>query len=232
MDDDLMSDEQENQLPQSDEPQTPGQILRAAREFRGYQPAVIAERLCRSMQTIIDIENDDYKHFKAEIYIRGLIRSYAKIVDVDPEMVLQAYAAMGVNIESDPQVPILLAEDIPISHRHRTRRRKRKSLMWASFGVLLVLIIMVVLWWKEQQSRLYYSQKTAVPIEKKTMHVLQTSADIVETSKIKTDKPKSTSQNVKKQHTKKQHRKRVRLTAHKSHTKPFVPDYSISPAKD
>jgi len=132
------------------EHQTPGEILRAARELRGLEQSDIATRLRLSVQTIIDIENDDYQHFAAEIYLRGHMRSYARLVDVDSVMLFKSYEKMGIEIESDPQIPVVMSYNVSISHP-ATQHSKRKTVLWAGFGVLLILIVMVVLWWQEQR---------------------------------------------------------------------------------
>ncbi|MCB1827467.1 MAG: helix-turn-helix domain-containing protein [Coxiellaceae bacterium] len=204
-----MSDEQQSA---SIEPKTPGEILRAARELRGLQQSGVAERLRLSVQTIKDIEADDYRHFTAEIYLRGHMRSYARICNIDPAIVLKAFEDLGVEIEADPQVPVMLAQDVPTSRR--LRRSKRKTLLWAGLAVFVVLVVMVVLWWQEQQRHLYYSEKngsansnqvTAVPIK------TTTSVEPVSTvSKV------APTEN---------------LTVHKKHVaRSFSPDYKISPA--
>lgn len=153
----------EKQEQQGKQPGSPGELLCAARERRGYQQSVIAERLRLSLQTIIDIENNDFSHFAAEIYLRGYIRSYSGLVDLDPEAVLKAYDSMGVVIERDPQMPVMMAQDVPMSRR--MRQTKRKTLWWAGFSVLFVLIVMVVLWWREQQHPVVVS---AIPVSAAT----------------------------------------------------------------
>lgn len=224
-----MSDEQQSQ---SEEPKTPGQILRAARELRGYSQSGVAERLCLSIQTIKDIENDDYKHFTAEIYLRGHMRSYARLCNVDPAIVLKAYEDLGIDIESDSQVPVMLVQDVSASRR--THRTKRKTLLWASLGVLLVLIIMVVLWWQEQQRHIYYSEKGA-SANKHAVSIPLSSEAMTEPVKP------PASNNVQKRPAMKKKKlkfakttttvKTVHASARRHHrVKALVPDYSISPA--
>ncbi len=141
--------------PSSNEPpqhKTPGELLRAAREHRGFQQSAMADRMRLSVQTIIDIENDDYSRFSAEIYLRGHIRSYARIVNLEEDKVLQCYEAMGFVFESDNR-DRMLALTIPVTTR--TRRSKKRALLWVGISVMLVLVVMVVMWWREQQSHIY-----------------------------------------------------------------------------
>lgn len=221
-----MSDEQQQPQDPSKEPQTPGEILKAAREFRGYHQNQVAERLRLSVQTIKDIENDDYTHFTAEIYLRGHIRSYARVCDVDPEIVLKAFEGMGIEIESDPQVPVMMAHDVPVSRR--SRRTKRKTLLWAGLGVLLVLIVMVVLWWQEQQRHMYYSQKATVPIETKATTEVKPAADermaapLQPPTRVKKDKLV--------RH-KAHHRKITHHASRETNNDTYAPDYSVTPVE-
>ncbi len=159
MGDDVMSDEPQ-QTPIAESPQTPGQILRAARESQGYQQTEVAKQLRLNVQTIIDIENDHY--IRAAVYLRGYLRAYAKLVAVDPVIVLAAYEVIAVDEVSDTKVSIMLAQGGALSYRLRPKRRK--SLLWVSSSVLLVLIMMMVLWWQEQHYPLYTVSHQNVPL--------------------------------------------------------------------
>ena len=221
-----MSDERQQPQDSSKEPQTPGEILKAAREFCGYHQNQVAERLRLSVQTIKDIENDDYTHFTAEIYLRGHIRSYARVCDVDPEIVLKAFEGTGIEIESDPQLPVMMAHDVPVSRL--SRRTKRKTLLWAGLGVLLVLIVMVVLWWQEQQRR-YYSQKVTVPIETKATDEVKPATD--ERMAAPLQSLKTTLKKDKVVRHKRHHKKITHHASAKTSRVTYTPDYSVTPVE-
>jgi cytoskeletal protein RodZ len=68
-----------------------GQMLKEAREKLKLTRAEIAEHIYLRTQVIIDLENDHYSQLGAEVYIRGYLRNYAKIVNLSPQSVLSAF---------------------------------------------------------------------------------------------------------------------------------------------
>lgn len=227
-----MSDQPSNNEPM--EPKTPGELLREAREYRGFQQSTVADRMRLSVQTIIDIENDDYSHFPAEIYLRGHLRTYSRMVNLDEDKVLQSYEATGFVFESDNRDRMLSNQTAPVTTR--TRHSKKRTLLWVGISVMLILIVMVVMWWREQQSHMYYTLSSK----------MNTPTTRVQTIPITTTMPKPPS-NVVKKVTKKvtyhQARKKtapkmaaapkkpVRMSANSNSMKDFVPDYKIVPVK-
>lgn len=81
---------------------TPGAALRAARTDKQLSVAAAAEAL-RSREALVNaLENDDYSFFSADMYARGFIRNYARIVGLDPDPLLTAYEAQYA--KNDPDV--------------------------------------------------------------------------------------------------------------------------------
>lgn len=190
--------------------QTPGEMLRQAREQRALEQQEVAKQLRLSAQTIIDIERDDYRHFTAEIYLRGHMRAYARLVNVDLDELLKAYEKMDITFESDPRTPAMLANNASIT-RSATRNGRRKAIFWAGFSVLFILIIMVMLWWQEQRNH--------------TTILIQPIAQNKPVAKVETqEKPLATAVQAK---------KKTKPVAQKAHQPDkFVPDYSVSAVKN
>jgi len=162
-----MSDQSESGLAESDlsvETQPPGALLKSAREKLGLQQSDVAERLRLSVQKIIDIENEDYTRFSAAVYLRGHLRAFARVVNLDELDVLQCYASMGFVFESDNQQHIgqeklnkqektdsqKKVNRKPVGILMRFPRVKRKTATWGSISLFVLMILMVVLWWQEQ----------------------------------------------------------------------------------
>lgn len=133
---------------------TPGKILRQAREALSLSQAKVAEKLYLSLQVIKDIEEDDYIHISAPIYVRGYLRNFAQLVHVPEEKILRAFEAMEVTekfnhrerqFDSDFMLPIY----------HHNIQPRRKILRWVSLVVLAVLVALVMLWWRSQQHQSY-----------------------------------------------------------------------------
>ncbi|MDH3638025.1 MAG: DUF4115 domain-containing protein [Gammaproteobacteria bacterium] len=67
---------------------SPGKTLKQARERLGLSVLNVARDLHLSKSQIDALEADDYQHFHGETYVRGYLRSYARLVGVDPDQVL------------------------------------------------------------------------------------------------------------------------------------------------
>lgn len=212
--------------------QTPGKILRAARELRGYQQSDVAKRLCLSVQTIMDLENDDFARFTAEVYLRGHMRSYARLVDADAEELFKAYDRMSTKLEADPQ-PVMMAQEAPVSSC-RARFAKRKAIIWLGLGLLFVLIIMVTLWWQEQRHRDTDVSAQALNLNQPSVIVAAKNLPATAKSVPATVKPASSVTKAPSPQTKdeKKIHKKAQSSSHRSRSKKFVPDYSVTSVKD
>jgi cytoskeleton protein RodZ len=69
---------------------SPGEVLAAAREAVGVTHREVAEALNLPIRTVEAIENDDPAHLPAQVFTRGYIRAYAKLLEIDPEPLLAA----------------------------------------------------------------------------------------------------------------------------------------------
>lgn len=66
----------------------PGAILAAAREAQGLSVADISQRLKLSVAQIKSIEADDHSKLPTPVYVRGFIRSYARLLKLDSAQLL------------------------------------------------------------------------------------------------------------------------------------------------
>lgn len=69
---------------------TTGARLRNAREQLGLSQQAVAERLCLKVSTVRDIEEDKAPADLASTFLRGYIRSYARLVHIPEEELLPA----------------------------------------------------------------------------------------------------------------------------------------------
>jgi cytoskeleton protein RodZ len=74
-----------------DELELPGVILQAARERAGLSQSEVADKLRLLPRQVAALESGDYQHFNAEIFCRGYLRSYAKLLKIDEQMLLDRY---------------------------------------------------------------------------------------------------------------------------------------------
>lgn len=80
--------------------QTPGEILRAAREGLGLSVDEVANELYMTAYKVRTIESNEFKKLNADAFIRGYLKTYALLLKLDPTIVLQAYDHLGLNVET------------------------------------------------------------------------------------------------------------------------------------
>jgi cytoskeleton protein RodZ len=69
----------------------PGEFLGESRRKLGLEPENVAQILHLSVQQITAIEADDFDALPEPTYVRGYLRSYSQLLNVDPEEVIKAY---------------------------------------------------------------------------------------------------------------------------------------------
>jgi cytoskeleton protein RodZ len=73
-----------------DEPRSPGRLLAAARQARGMTVTEVALRLKFSPRQIEALEADRYDVLRGPAMVRGMIRTYARLIGADPGPLLEA----------------------------------------------------------------------------------------------------------------------------------------------
>lgn len=127
---------------------TPGERLRQARESLGLSQQVVAERLCLKVSTVREIEEDNTPAGLAPTFLRGYIRSYAKLVHL-PEDELLPMLEKHV-------VPSRTSNVSPMQHLALGKSRKKRDgwLMTFTWIILLgVLGLTVAWWWQNHQAQ-------------------------------------------------------------------------------
>ncbi len=74
-------------MPAIEQPR-PGQVLAAARAEHKLSVADVSQQIKYGVNQIAAIEADDYARLPGTTFVRGMIRSYAKLVQIDPEPLL------------------------------------------------------------------------------------------------------------------------------------------------
>ncbi len=131
-------------IPEYEEPiaksNTSGSRLRRARESLGLSAEDVAGELRLSVSQIKALEQDDYTDLPGATYVRGYLRSYARLVKVDEDSVLPP-------LQPEPLARSMNAIARPV------QRQARSSDRWVrlmSYSLGLLLIALVVVWWRSQ----------------------------------------------------------------------------------
>jgi cytoskeleton protein RodZ len=92
---------------------SPGKTLAAARAGLNLSVADVSQQIKYAVKQIAAIESDDYAKLPGTTFVRGMIRSYAKLVQIDPEPLLADLgrsdipAAATVDLRTNRQEPFI-----------------------------------------------------------------------------------------------------------------------------
>ncbi len=119
---------------------TTGQRLREARKNLGISQQVVAERLCLKVSTVREIEDDNTPADLATTFLRGYIRSYARLVHIPEDELLPMM---------EKHTPARSAKVQPMQSFSLGKRRKKRDgwLMSITWLVLFVVIGLTGAWW-------------------------------------------------------------------------------------
>ena len=115
--------------------QTPGQIIKAAREARQISMSEVAQRLLLSKQIITAIEEDNYSKISAKVYAEGYLKAYAQFLQIPVDTLLASFRRL--NVYSDSEVKTEIKTQVNDSAIELKRRR-------TNFILLVVLLVLIL----------------------------------------------------------------------------------------
>ncbi len=131
------------------EPESVGELLRAARESAGFSVGEIANRLRMGVKQVDAIERADYSVLPQGIFLRGFIRNYAKVVGInidDALATLERTHADGLAVAATKVVAPTAAT--PLRMHSRTEIFSTpKARIFIVAGVILLLAAAIWYWW-------------------------------------------------------------------------------------
>ena len=134
-----MTTEQQDPIrPTTATPDSPGQLLRAAREVRGLTQPEVASRLNLRVSLVRDIEEDRFDQRTASTFTRGYLKTYAKLVGASEERVVAAYEQLGLT-------EVKYAEMHSFSGRNRLETNENR--MRIGGWLLCIALAAGVLYW-------------------------------------------------------------------------------------
>ncbi|MDA0149136.1 cytoskeleton protein RodZ [Vibrio sp. LaRot3] len=121
-----------------------GTILKNKREELGLSQKQIADRLRLRISIIENIEDNQFESDQVATFTRGYLRSYAKAVGIDEEVVFSALDDCGSAQQQEQKMQ---------SFSRQTNREKHDSrIMLITWGIVAVIVgISSVWWWQNQQ---------------------------------------------------------------------------------
>ncbi|WP_213879060.1 RodZ family helix-turn-helix domain-containing protein [Pseudomonas sp. dw_358] len=121
----------------------PGETLRLARESRGWSQAEVAKKLNLTVSSLSNLETGAFDKLPGHTFARGYIRAYAKLLDMDQSVLVQAFDHItGTNAQG--------------SNVHGLGRIEEPSRLAHNILRIVSLLLLVLVigggffWWKEQ----------------------------------------------------------------------------------
>ncbi len=151
----------------SDATPGPGAIVRAQRESRGLTQQDIADTLNLGVRVVQDMETENWARLPAAAFTRGYLRAYAKLLDIDPDVVANAFDMAVARGET---------RSAAVTSMQRSQRRgladlsqKHPGLVLTSAVAAVVCAVAIVLWavWPEVEAgeRVVAAKQPAGPAE-------------------------------------------------------------------
>lgn len=115
-----------------------GAILRQARERMGMTVEEVAGRLKFAPRQITALENGDFAQLPELTFVRGFVRSYARLLQLDDKPLLDAL----------PGAPAREAVQVTVTRDEVPRRgsdQRQQNLFWLG-GALVVVVIGIIAW--------------------------------------------------------------------------------------
>ncbi|MGE5027488.1 MAG: RodZ domain-containing protein [Betaproteobacteria bacterium] len=152
-----VQDSQAEQQPVEVKPSA-GQTLAEARERLGLSIPDVARQLRLSARQVEALEADDYSNLPAQTFLRGFIRNYAKLLQLDPEPLLAGCQGM----EPKDRAIVVPTSQIefggkrrfmPFSDRSRRPMPKNTAVIVVVAGLLLSWGVYELIQWQSQPFR-------------------------------------------------------------------------------
>ncbi|MDD5176509.1 MAG: DUF4115 domain-containing protein [Sterolibacterium sp.] len=139
---------------------SPGRSLREAREARGLSIADVAQSIKFSPRQIETIERDDYAKLPGATFVRGFIRSYAKLLHLEEQSLL----TMLDRQTPQEDVQIQLPQDTGAALPQAGEQRKYYSLLIV-LAILMSLVAAFAIYheWSGKTEKSISSSSNAVP---------------------------------------------------------------------
>lgn len=127
--------------PQPEASPSPGTVLSRARAEKGLSLEDVAQRVKYSPRQITALEQDDYSKLSGTTFVRGMIRSYSKLLGIDPAPLLAELERREIPAQATVD---LRTKRVPFPQQ--VPRSNRSYLVFS--GLLVLVAFAVILEWQ------------------------------------------------------------------------------------
>lgn len=138
-----MSDSEQNNSSGSTEDQPPsiGSVLREARMSMSLSVIDVAQRIKFAPRQIEALEADDFAHLPEITFVRGFVRSYAKLLQIDAIPLLEALPGTPA---PSPQLATRVLDEVPFPSASEMRK---PNLMWLGAAAFVIIMAVIFFAW-------------------------------------------------------------------------------------
>jgi len=122
--------------------ETPGTLLKRARENLGLSQQQVADRLHLRLNNIQDIESDTHQQTVSITFTKGYVRIYAKLVGLPSEPLLESFDRLHSNEKTPAKLQSFSQRVAKEAHDERW--------MMVTYLVGFLVVASVVIWWFQQ----------------------------------------------------------------------------------
>ncbi|WP_027468814.1 RodZ domain-containing protein [Deefgea rivuli] len=126
-----------------------GRQLRNAREALDLTPEQVALQLKLSVRQITAIEQEAFDELPSNLFIRGFVRNYARLVKLDAEPLL-AYLAEVLPTEQAQATLLDTSITSGVALPRAVKNQRHLSPVWLMMGLGLILGVAAVFWFLQQ----------------------------------------------------------------------------------
>ena len=118
----------------------PGKLLADARKKLGLSKPDIASQLNLSVSIIEQLESDKYKDDIPDAFLRGYIRTYARVVDLDEEEIVSLYSDLTGSVS-------VTYNYVPSSDVPPAKIQVSSHQLWFKMLSVIVFLVILILGW-------------------------------------------------------------------------------------
>ncbi|MEO6697078.1 MAG: helix-turn-helix domain-containing protein, partial [Gammaproteobacteria bacterium] len=121
-----------------------GSRLRLAREKLGLTSKDVAAQMHLDPRHIEAIEREDFSSVAAPVFVRGYLRSYARLVNLPADLIVHQYESLAC-ARTPPLKGFPIGDASPAGEADRTVR-------WISTVIVMGSVILALVWWLTEGS--------------------------------------------------------------------------------
>lgn len=129
----------------ADQASTAGALLKQVRESKNLTREAVANQLNLLLSQVVALEENDFARFPGETFVRGHLRSYARLLHIDTNELLKLYGGVAKDAQR--------AAPSPIDVKWRPVSLEQKTNHWRRYSGLAGTALVLVALWSWQQHR-------------------------------------------------------------------------------